>query len=217
MKNKLAVIWDMDGVLIDTYAFHYQAWSTVLEDYQIAFSQKTFQRIFGLKNDRAIKMLLGEGVSLEQMLAIEEKKEAAFRQMIQHQVQLLPGVMDWLEGLQHQGVLQAVATSAPPENVNALMAETHIQHYFATIISASEMPGKPDPAVFLEAATRLKVTPQYCLVIEDSVAGLHAAKRAGMKCIAVTTTNPPERLTSANQVVENLTQLSVESFPTFFS
>ena len=206
----------MDGVLIDTYDFHFQAWSSVLDNYQVPFSQDDFRKIFGVKNERAIKTLLGEDVSPERIQEIEQKKEAAFRKAVQNRAELLPGVEAWLDGLKQMHILQAIATSAPPQNVEALMEQTHIRPYFETIVTSGHLPGKPDPAVFLEAASRLEVPPEGCLVIEDAIAGVQAAKSAGMKCIAVTTTNPPEKLAAADWVVENLTQLPVERFPSLF-
>jgi beta-phosphoglucomutase len=217
MSNQVyAVIWDMDGVLINTYDFHYQAWSSVLENYQVPFTQADFRKIFGLKNERAIKTLLGDKVAPERIQEIEQKKEAAFREAIRNQAELLPGVAAWLDSLRDRQVLQAIATSAPPQNVEAIMEQTHIRHYFETIVTSGHLPGKPDPAVFLEAAERLGVAPERCLVIEDSIAGVQAAKSAGMKCIAVTTTNPPEKLSAADWVVENLSQLSAGRLPSFF-
>jgi beta-phosphoglucomutase family hydrolase len=217
MSNNYAVLWDMDGVLIDTYEYHYRAWASVLQEDGILFDQTIFRQIFGLKNDQAIQILLGKVAAPEKILEIENKKETAFRQAIQGQVRLLPGVIGWLEGLHQQRILQAIATSAPKENINALLDETHIRPYFSVIVAASGIPGKPDPAVFLKAASLLDVPASNCLVIEDSTAGVQAAKRAGMKCIAVTTTHPVEHLSSADWVVRDLSQIPLERFRTFFT
>ena len=106
----------------------------------------------------------------------------------------------------------AIASSAPDANIQALVKELGLQDYFAAILSGSEMPGKPDPAVFLAAARRLEFPPERCVVVEDSIAGVKAARRAGMKCIAVTTTNPGEALQAADRVVHSLADLEEGAF-----
>lgn len=217
MSDNFAALWDMDGVIVDTYKIHFISWSVVLQEYGTPFNPISFHQIFGMNNRQAIQFLMGESITPKQINEIEEKKEAAFRQAIQGQVQLLPGVRDWLAGLQKQQVSQALATSAPPENIDMILDETHLRPYFSAIVSASNMVGKPDPAVFLKAAEMIGVKPSNCLVIEDSTAGIQAAKLAGMRCLAVTTTNPPELLTLADRVIENLAQLAAEDFPTFFT
>jgi beta-phosphoglucomutase len=103
--------------------------------------------------------------------------------------------------LQAGGARQAIASSAPCENIDALVDELAIRPYFQEIVSGADMPGKPDPAVFLTAARAAGHTACACLVIEDSVAGVTAARRAGMKCLAVTTTNPASRLTQADWIL----------------
>ena len=109
--------------------------------------------------------------------------------------------MDWLDRLRATGIRQAVASSAPPENINTLVDELGIRAYFEAIVSGYDIPGKPDPAVFLKAASEIDLPPQRCIVVEDAVAGVQAAKRAGMRCIAVTTTNPAHALSDADIVI----------------
>ena len=99
---------------------------------------------------------------------------------------------------------QAIASSAPPENIDVLVGELKIGQYFGALVSGANMPGKPDPSVFLKSASDLRIEPHNCIVIEDAIAGVEGARRAGMKCIAVTTTNPAEVLSQADHVVESL-------------
>jgi beta-phosphoglucomutase-like phosphatase (HAD superfamily) len=105
-----------------------------------------------------------------------------------------------------------VASSAPLENIEATVDELNIRQYFSALISAYSMPGKPDPSVFLEAARQLGVESKQCIVVEDAVAGVTAAKNAGMKCIAVSTTHPKLSLSAADIVVDNLEELTMDDF-----
>ena len=117
-----------------------------------------------------------------------------------------------MKKLQEKGILQAVASSAPQENIEATVDELNIRQYFSALISAYSMPGKPNPPVFLEAAWQLGVQPEQSVVVEDSLVGVAAAKQAGMKCIAVCTTHPRSSLSAADIVVDNLEELTLDDF-----
>lgn len=211
MAINAAVLWDMDGVLVDTGELHYQSWVGTLHEYGLQFPRETFRRTFGM-NNRAIVNLMFNQVPSEEFLArISNKKESWFRQSALGNVQPLPGVVDWIRQLQAWGFHQAVASSAPMENVTTLMAEMKLDQLISTMVSGSDIAGKPDPAVFLKAAGILGVPPDRCVVIEDSVAGLQAANAAGMACIAVLTTNPAEQLQSADIIAQDLTALPVST------
>lgn len=105
-----------------------------------------------------------------------------------------------------------IASSAPPANIDAVVNELELRQYFDTLVSGVDMPGKPDPALFLEVARCISVPPEGCVVVEDAIAGVEAAKRAGMACIAVTTTNPAEVLSAADIVVDRLDTLPASTF-----
>jgi beta-phosphoglucomutase len=205
------VLWDMDGVLVDTGGFHYQSWQAVLADYGIPLTPARFKETFGMNNADLIAALLGRAPEPSLVEEIGGRKEQLFRELIRGKAHPMPGVLQWLERLQVGGARQAVASSAPCENIDTLVDALAIRSYFQAIISGADMPGKPDPAVFLTAARALDLPPERCLVIEDSVAGVTAARRAGMRCIAVTTTNPPSRLTQADWICDSLEQLSGET------
>lgn len=207
-----AVLWDMDGVLADTGEVHYQSWMKTLEGAGIPFGRETFRRTFGMNNAGLLEFALGYPLESDRLNEISERKEAIFRQEIRGRVRLFPGAKEWLERLRGSGIRQAVASSAPQENIEVLVDELGIRLYFDALVSAYHMPGKPDPAVFLEAARQLDTPPQNCLVVEDAIAGVEAARRAGMRCIAVTNTNPREALSAAEVIVETLEGLGEESF-----
>lgn len=208
----LGVIWDMDGVLVDTGALHYRAWEQVLGQEGIYFSPQEFRRTFGMHNASILEMLLGGPPDPATLRRISERKEALFRHLIRGQAAPMPGVLDWLRRLQQRRVPQAVASGAPPENIEFLVDELGIRGYFSALVSSQGMPGKPDPAVFLEAARRIGVAASHCVVVEDGLPGLEAARRAGMRSIAVTTTHPASALQAADRVVDRLDELSQDGF-----
>jgi len=205
----------MDGVLVDTGEFHYQSWQEVLEAHDLPFSREFFRQTFGMNNAGILARLLGEDFTEELVAEISEQKEVRFRELIRGRAQTLPGVVPWLARLKEAGFRQGIASSAPPANIDALVDELGLRGYFDVIGSGAHLPAKPDPSLFLEVARRLDVRPSRCIVVEDSVAGVQAAKRAGMHCIAVTTTNPPEALEAADRVVDSLDDLPGDAFQNF--
>ena len=214
--NQYAILWDMDGVLIDTGDLHYLTWKTALEELGHSFSKDQFVATFGKNNASTLEMLFGESPAPEFAAKITERKESLFREMIKGSARLLPGVHDWLEKFKEWGLRQAIASSAPVENIDVLVDELAIRPYFDAIISGADLPGKPDPAVFLKAARVVGVPPENCVVIEDAVYGVEGALAAGMKCIAVTTTNPAESLRDADVVLTDLAALNEEGLSALF-
>jgi len=211
-----AILWDMDGVLADTSPLHFATWEQVLSEQGIPFDRQKFHHIYGLKNHDLLPYLAGKPLDPQWIERISAQKETAFRLALPGRLFPLPGVVDWLGRFQSRGCKQAVASSAPPENVETLVDELGIREYFDALVTPGELPGKPDPAVFLLAASQLGASPQYCLVIEDSIPGIEASLRAKMRCIAVTTTNPPQALTRADIVVETLNQLTDDQVNSLF-
>lgn len=217
ISARQGILWDMDGVLVDTGEFHIRSWQEVLDDYGIAFNRMKFQQALGMNNAGTIELLLGHKPEAGLVEAIATRKEECFRQLMQGHVTPLPGVLDWLQRWHDQHIPMAVASSASSENINFIVDALHIRPYFHSLVSGADIPGKPDPAVFLSAAQRLGLPPTNCIVIEDSIAGVEAARRAGMRCIAVATTNPAHALTAADLVVSSLAKLKQENLSTLFS
>jgi beta-phosphoglucomutase len=202
------ILWDMDGVLVDSGDLHFDCWTRTLQDYGLTYTRENFDQTFGMNNEGILKLLLGENSDITIRNEISRRKEILFRQAVPGHVQPLPGAREWLERFQHEGLRQAVASSAPQENIDVLVDALGLRDYFVALVSAYTMPGKPDPAVFLEAARQIGAEPQRALVIEDGLPGVEAAHRAGMKCLAVTTTNPANLLSKADQIVDGLDQLT---------
>jgi len=212
MASKRAVLWDMDGVLVDSGNLHYQSWLETLTALSIPFDREKFRRTFGMNNASILTVLMGRPPEADFLEMVSGQKESRFRALIRGRLQVLPGVRQWLGRLQELGYLQAVASSAPQANIEAVVDDLGFRPYFSVLVSAYSLPGKPDPAVFLEAARRLGVVPEQCVVVEDAVPGVTAARAAGMKCIAVTTTNPRKELAEADIIVDNLEALNPGDF-----
>ena len=210
------VIWDMDGVLVDTGEFHFQSWMITLAPYGIPFSRKIFNNTFGMNNEGILKLLKGKDFDPQMINEISERKEITFRQQIRGRVKTLPGAMNLLKSIRKENIPQAIGSSAPQKNIDAIVGELELKDYFAVQVSAAEMPGKPDPSVFLAAAQGIHAPAAQCIVIEDAIAGVEAALRAGMKCLAVTTTNSVSSLSAAHKIVNRLDEISVGDLISMF-
>ncbi len=212
-EPSLAVIWDMDGVIVDSAQLHFRSWRTAFRAYQSGYTYEDFRHTFGQKNDVAIRSILGDQVGPELIDSITREKEVCFRSLVKSgELEVFPGTMDLIRGLHRAGFKLAVASSAPAENIGIILRRLRLKHYFPVVVSSEDVTeGKPAPQVFLLAAERLGTPPGQCLVIEDAVAGVEAAKRAGMKCIAVTNTNTAASLKAADVVVDSLNEVSVQT------
>jgi beta-phosphoglucomutase family hydrolase len=202
------VLWDMDGVLVDTAELHYQSWHDALLGRGVDFSREIFAATFGKNNEETMRMLLGETANKREAEQIAGEKEAAFRKSIRGGIKLMPGVIRWLNNFQAKSILQAVASSAPMANIEVIIDECRIGQYFRTVNSGTGMLSKPHPDIFLAAAQSIDVQPQNCLVIEDSRMGVEAAKNASMYCVAVSMSSLADDLSAADVVVDSLEALS---------
>jgi len=205
-----AVIWDMDGVIADTAPYHFKAWQEVFQKRGMNFTEEDFRRNFGQRNDTIIRNVLGEGLSPSQIDTIAGEKEENFRQRVRQHIKPLPGAIKLLKSLREHGFKMALASSAPIENIRLVTQGLDINNCFHAIVSGREVKeGKPSPQGFLLAAKKLGVAPENCIVVEDAVAGVTAAKRAGMCCLAVTNTHPKTSLMEADLIVDTLEAVTV--------
>jgi len=187
MTAHRAVLWDMDGTLIDSEEFHWISWRETLASEGIVISREQFLSSFGQRNDAIIPQWLGASATPERITEISNAKEELYRHLIRRDgISPLPGVAHWVHQLHQQGWLQAVASAAPRANIDAVLEALSATHVFQGIVSAEDVRrGKPDPEVYLAAASRVGVSPDRCIVVEDAVAGVEGARRAGMKSIGV--------------------------------
>ena len=213
MKHEYAVIFDMDGVLVDTYHAHWRSWLAMVEPEGLRFSEAEFAQTFGRTSREIIATFWGAGRFSEvEIAALDAQKEAAFRQIIAAQFPAMPGVHALLQALHEAGFRLAVGSSGPPENVDLVLEKLGTRRLFAAIVTGSDVTrGKPDPQVFLLAAARLGMAPQRCAVVEDAAPGVAAAQAAGMASIAlISTGRTRESLAHADLAVGSLGELSPE-------
>jgi beta-phosphoglucomutase family hydrolase len=205
-----AIIWDMDGVIADTAPYHLSAWQEIFRKRGIKFTKEDFLRNFGQKNDTIIRDTLGEQIAQDEIDSIAREKEETFRRLGGQKIKPFPGAVELIKSLKTHGFKMAIASSTPMENIRLITGSLGIDNCFQSIVTGQDVTeGKPSPQSFLLAAQRLRVEPKNCVVIEDSVAGVAAAKRAGMRCLAITNTHPRERLAKADLIVDTLEAVTV--------
>jgi beta-phosphoglucomutase len=211
-----AAIWDVDGTLVDTAELHFEAWQAVCREHGRAFTRADFAATFGQRNPEIIRKLFGERFNDEEIAALGDRKEVLYRSAASKGVDLLPGVRSLVEDLHQDGFAQAIGSSAPHANLELILRLTGIARFFTAVVGSEDTQrGKPDPQVFLLSAQRLGVPAAQCVVFEDAVAGVQAARAGGMKCVAVRCVgHHPEatlRQAGADLVVETLEQVSART------
>ncbi|ACZ41793.1 HAD-superfamily hydrolase, subfamily IA, variant 3 [Thermobaculum terrenum ATCC BAA-798] len=210
--EKAAVLWDLDGVLVDSRQFHYESWLYVAHPRSVEISYQDFLPTFGMRNPDAIRVLFGD-LPEEEINRIAEDKERYFRKSIRGRIKPLPGAYNLVVSLHANGHKQAIASSTPRLNIEAILAEIGLEGCFDEIVSGDDVKnGKPNPDIFLLAAEKLGVDPRCCVVVEDAVVGVQAGKAAGMKVFAVAGTRRPEDLRLADRIVHSLEELSLDDF-----
>ncbi len=211
MNASRAVLWDMDGTLIDSEDLHWISWKNTLANEGIFITHRQFVSSFGQRNDSILSEWLGVGATPQRMERIADAKEDLYRRRVRRNgISPLPGVADWLRRLHQEGWLQAIASAAPRANIDAVLEALSATHIFGAIVSAEDVHrGKPDPEVYLTAAARVGAPPEQCIVVEDAVAGVEGARRAGMRSIGVSRNgaNLP-----ADIVVQSLDLLEPDAF-----
>ncbi len=211
MSNSIqAVIWDLDGVIIDSANEHRQAWQRLAREEGVSFTDADFWATFGKRNDDIIPLFWG-ALSTERLQALADRKEAYFRELIRKTAAPLPGAIELMHKLHEAGFHQALASSTPIENIQLISEVLGLQRYLSAFVSGETVErGKPAPDIFLKAASELDMHPTQCLVIEDAVAGVQAAHAAGMPCIAVVGDCTLPGLREAELMVKALTEVDVE-------
>jgi len=204
------VLWDLDGTLVDSTGLHWIAWRDAMAEEGVAITREMFEATFGWKNDPILRRWLGQDAPEDRKARIADRKERSYRAALRAEgLQPLPGAREWVERLHREGWKQAIASSAPLENIEAVLAVLDLGHDFEAMVSGDDVKeGKPDPRVFLLAAERLGVAPARAIVVEDAAAGIEGARRAGMKSIGV---NPRLRL-DADVYVRSLAELAPDAF-----
>jgi HAD superfamily hydrolase (TIGR01509 family) len=201
------VLWDLDGTLIDSGEQHYAAWRDALAARGREHPREEFARYFGRRNDVILRDLFGDALTPEEAARVADDKEERYRRLVREDgLEPLPGVMDWLHRLKERRFRQALATMAPAANVAVVIEVLDLVSLIdATAAAEDVVHGKPDPAIFLEAARRIGVPAERCVVMEDAPAGLEGARRAGMRSVGIVSNH--HRELQADIVVPSLTAL----------
>jgi beta-phosphoglucomutase len=205
------VVFDMDGVIVDSHPYHRKAWHKFLHSIGKEVSEQDLDFILdGRKRHEILRHFLGE-LSEARLLEYGNRKDEFFQRVLS-KVRPVPGVVKFVQHLYRSGIPVAVATSGSERRTRFTLGRLKLTHHFKAIVTGNDVAeGKPDPAVYLIACERLGVAPQHTLAFEDAVSGIRAAKGAGLRCIGIAKQANADRLCHAGAayVVEDFTQLSL--------
>jgi len=205
-----AVLWDMDGTLVDSEEFHWLSWRDTMAAEGIPITHDQFVVTFGQRNDSILPRWLGADAMADRIQRVGDAKEELYRRLVRESgLAPLPGAAEWVRRLQRENWRQAVASSAPRANLDVVLEVIGLRGCFQAVVSAEDVTaGKPDPQVFLTAAARLGASPSQCVVVEDAAAGVEAARRAGMRSIGVSR----KSTLAADIAASSLTELAPDVF-----
>ena len=209
----MGVIFDLDGVLIDTGRFHKDAWFMLSKEEGLIFSDDFFYSTFGMQNYQIIPMMTERKLANKEISRISDQKELLFRNLINGKLKLLAGAEELISALNNKGFRLSIGSSTTKLNMDYITKNLLIFNYFDAIVIGEDVTnGKPAPDTFLKAAERLSLPPKCCVVVEDAVQGVQAGKSAGMSVVAVTTTRQRNDLLQADLIVDSLDELKPDDF-----
>lgn len=216
MNQKRALIFDMDGTIVDNMAFHTQSWVTFFERRGRAIdADEFFRTTAGRQGKEIIRSHMGEDLGDDEVAVLNHEKEAVYRELYAPHLKSVDGFEDLIADARAQGIALAVGTAAPPANVEFTLDGLDLRRHFEAVVGATDVArGKPHPDVFLEAARRCGAEPANCIVFEDAPLGVEAARRAGMRVVVITTTLPAAAFAEFDNViaiVDDFSQLSLET------
>ena len=216
--SKFSAIFDLNGVIVNDIPFHKMAWAEVAKQHGIEISDERFEREFnGRTNPYILRMLLGNHLTEPEIQRYGEIKEELYRKLFAEHRELLPGLRDLLEELKAHQIPIGISSGAPPKNVSFILDKTGIRDYFQAIVDESKVEnGKPNPAIYLVTAKELKISPEQCVVFEDGLLGISAARGAGMKVIGVTTTHPEDEFPPLEGVINDFREIDYEGLKALF-
>ncbi|HEX8676230.1 MAG TPA: HAD family phosphatase [Segetibacter sp.] len=207
-----AVIFDLDGTLLDNNDVHLKAWKQYLKENNKQISDEDFkENISGRTNKDAIEHIYQKEMTEDEASKYYLEKEEIYRKMYRPDIAPITGLQDFLEELHKHKIAMAIATSGIQVNIDFMFNHVPIKKYFKKIVNSGDVSkGKPDPEIFLKAAEALHIPTENCIVFEDSIAGVRAGKSAGMKVVALTTTHTPEELKEADLVIKDYSEIDFE-------
>ena len=206
-----AVIFDVDGVLIDSYQPHFESWREIALQHGVDYTEQQFAEGFGRTSREIVALQWNQPhLTADEIRTIDEAKEAAYRRIVADRFPSMPGATELAAALHAAGFRVAVGSSGPPENVDLAIEKLGIGPYLSARVTGMDVTrGKPDPQVFLMAAQKLGMVPQRCVVVEDAPAGVAAAKAAGMACVGFPSTGRTRNdVAAADLIIRDLSDLS---------
>lgn len=201
--SRQAFVFDMDGTIVDNMAFHTDSWLAFFARRgQVLDADEFFRATAGRQGGEIMRAYLGEQLSDEEVGLLNHEKESVYRELYAPHRRTVAGFDALIARAEAEGVKLAVATAAPPANIAFTLDGLGLRKHFDAVVGAADVArGKPHPDVFLKAAERCGVLPEHCIVFEDAPLGVEAARRAGMRCVVLTTTLPPSAFTDFDNVI----------------
>lgn len=213
-----AVIFDMDGVIIDSEKLWFKVGKSLLSRYGIEYTKELKRKIMGMGSIETME-LIKRTYSIKDSVdsLLEERDRIVLKVFNNSVVPLIPNAIDFIQMVSHNGYKIAMASSSPQELINLVVSQLELTDYFSAIVSGDSVSrGKPYPDIYLLTARKLEVDNKRCLVIEDSPNGVRAAKNAGMKCIGITTNASREELEEADLLIDSFADLTIEKMMALF-
>jgi len=212
--DNIAILFDMDGVIVDNHEYHLKSWLKFFDEHGVSMSEEEYkQKVNGRTMDEILPKILNRNMGREEIRKLGGQKEETYREMYRPHIQPTPGLTHFLQNLKDHNIPFAVATSAPPANVDFTLGHTGLRETFSAIVDDTMVKeGKPAPEVYLTAAKAINMPPDTCIVFEDALLGIQAGKKANMKVVAVATTHTREELEAegADLIIDDFSGLEME-------
>lgn len=217
-RNEIAVIFDLDGTIVDNKKFHIKAWVEFCRRHGVFITEEDFEKKgFGGSNKDYLREFLNMEISDEDDFRLGEEKEQIYRKLYTPYLKPIKGVIEFIKALKNSNIKTAIASMAPTSNVIFVLNELKIKEDFDVIVDYYQVKkGKPDPEIFLKAVEKLNISPKKCVIIEDSKTGIKAGKNAGMKVIGVETYHNGIELKEADVTIKNFTEISINQIYKLF-
>ena len=206
-----AIIFDMDGTLMNNNPYHFKAWQAFYTKYNRSISLDDYKtEISGHTSVEIFQTFFGKVMTPEEITTHANEKNLLYRELYKPYIKPLDGLIAFLQEIYAAGIPMNIATSGSPANVRFMFEHIPIAHYFKHVVDASEViHGKPDPEIFLKAAQYANADPTKCIAFEDSFAGIASAKAAGMKVVGITTMEKREEMTNTDLVIDDYTHVNL--------
>jgi len=206
-KHCYALVFDMDGVIVDNHQWHFRAWLEFCRQHGFRLSEEEFYTtIFGGTNRDLLTRLYGNTLTDAEILQMGEEKELLYRTLYEPHIKPVPGVREFILSARERGIRTALATSAPMANVTYTLKHTGLENNFDVIVESSQIAhGKPHPEIYIRVASLLGLRTELCAVFEDSLPGIQSAREAGCKVTGVATTLQASEISHADLVISDFT------------